>query len=71
VALSDRESSLSSTIQFFIGTFLMQYGLYSYLFHLILPRWRGQSPETWDSLILCLAVGLMLTKEHFLTSKRV
>lgn len=34
----------------------MQYGIYSYLFHLVLPRWKGQSPETWDSLILCILV---------------
>jgi hypothetical protein len=34
----------------------MLYGLYSYLFALTLPRWRGQSPETWDSVILCISV---------------
>jgi len=41
--------------QFLIGTSLMLYGLYSYLFSLILPRWRSQSPETWDSIILCIS----------------
>lgn len=36
----------------------MLYGLYSYLFTLILPRWKNQSPETWDSIILCVSVCL-------------
>ncbi|KIM33520.1 hypothetical protein M408DRAFT_326213 [Serendipita vermifera MAFF 305830] len=52
-------TSLAQCAQpYFTGTFIMQYGLYSYLLHLILPRWKGQSPETWDSLILCLIGGL-------------
>jgi len=51
------EPSLNSTLQFFTGSFLMQYGIYSYLFSLILPRWGGQSPETWDSSLLWVSVS--------------
>jgi hypothetical protein len=35
----------------------MQYGIYSYVLSMALPRWKGQSPETWDSVILFISVG--------------
>ncbi|PVG04068.1 hypothetical protein CPB86DRAFT_747230 [Serendipita vermifera] len=51
---STRASILKCAEPFATGTLVMQYGIYSYLLSMALPRWKGQSPETWDSLILCI-----------------
>ncbi|CAG7849545.1 SubName: Full=Uncharacterized protein {ECO:0000313/EMBL:CCA73584.1} [Serendipita indica DSM 11827] len=53
-----RATVLTCAEPFITGSALIQYGFYAFLLSLAVPRWRDQSPETWDSLILCIS-GIM------------